>query len=123
MNAPLPNEHPDSRTSKSDNIAATVLLFLLVLLVAAFLSFRGMFLGFWVDTCGVVTIPCEPGLFRAGLLTGVFSPWVIFVVALLLSIVLIVIRRRAFWVPLIAIVLTIGFHILANVLVDLALQA
>jgi len=123
VNAPLPSEHPDSRTARSDNVLATVLLFLLLLLVAAFLSFRAMFLGFWVDACGVVTIPCEPGLFRAGRLAGVFSPWVIFVVALLLSIVLIAIRRRAFWVPLLAIVLAVGSHIVASVLVDLAMQA
>jgi hypothetical protein len=95
----------------------------LLVLVAAFLSFRGMFLGFGVDECGVVRVPCEPGLFRAGLITGFFSPWVVFVIALLLAIVLMAVRRRAFWVPLLAIALTIGAHILAVVLVDVALRA
>lgn len=48
---------------------------------------------------------------------------VIFVIALLLAIVLMAVRRRAVWVPLLAIALTIGAHILAVVLVDVALRA
>lgn len=75
MNASQLGEHRRSKATQRDNVLGTVLLLVLLVLVAAFLSFRGMFLGFWVDECGVVTVPCEPGLFRAGLITGFFSPW------------------------------------------------
>ena len=107
----------------SYSFAGAVVLLVILVLVVAYLSFRGMFLGFWVDECGVVTVPCEPGLLSAGRGIGMLSPWAIFFVAVSTSIVLMGRRRRASWVPLLALVLTTGSHILATVLVDVALQS
>jgi len=100
---PTPPAKPPVRVW--DVVLTSVLLVLLGVL-AAIVSFFGFFLAMASDPCGVRD--CSTELIGLGMLTAVGLPWVVLLVAVVLAIVMMVKRRIAFWIPLVAVPLVIG---------------
>lgn len=74
--------------------------------LALMMSFFGFFLAMASDPCGAMD--CNTGLIGIGVLTAVILPWVVLIAAVVVSIVLLVRRRLAFWVPLVAAALIVS---------------
>nr|WP_243845273.1 DUF6264 family protein [Microbacterium halimionae] len=81
---------------------------LLVLLAAASVtaSVLAVLLTYAFNACG--SGACSRDVMNIGVWVSLTAPWIAFVIALALSIVLLIVRRLAFWVPLAAFVLVVG---------------
>lgn len=88
-----------------DVVLTSVLLVLLGVL-ALIVSFFGFFLAMASDPCGVRD--CSTELIGLGMLTAVGMPWVVLLAAVVVAIVVMVKRRIAFWIPIVAVPLVIG---------------
>ena len=88
-----------------DVVLTSVLLVLLGVL-ALIVSFFGFFLAMASDPCGVRD--CSTELIGLGMLTAVGLPWVVLLAAVVVAIVVMVKRRIAFWIPIVAVPLVIG---------------
>jgi hypothetical protein len=102
-NAPLPAGKPPV---KGWDVAITVILLVLLAMLTALMSFFGFFLVMASDPCGVRE--CSDELITTGVLLAIGLPWLALIVAVVLSIILLVRRKLAFWVPLAAGPLVIG---------------
>lgn len=97
---------PDQRPRRTWDLVVTIILLVLDGVLAAIMSFFGFFLAMAGDSCGARD--CNSDLIAIGLLVAVALPWVLLILVAVISIVLLVKRRIAFWVPLIGAVLIIG---------------
>ncbi|MBB2976690.1 hypothetical protein FHX49_002269 [Microbacterium endophyticum] len=81
---------------------------LLVLLAAASVtaSVLAVLLTYAFNACG--SGACSRDVMNIGVWVSLTAPWIAFVIALALSIVLLIVRRLAFWVPLASFVLVVG---------------
>lgn len=97
---------PSRRPARVWDIVLSILLLLALAVLATMMSVFGAFLAMASDPCGAVE--CDTGLIAAGMLTAMSLPWVLLAIAVIVVIVLLVMRRLAFWVPLAAVPLVIG---------------
>lgn len=88
------------------DIVVTALLLLGVAALTLIVSIFGLYLAMAADSCGVRD--CDTDLIAVGMLFAAVMPWVLLGLAVIASIVLLVLRRLAFWVPLVAAVLIIA---------------
>ena len=88
------------------DVVVTIVLLVLLAGLTLIVSFFGFFLAMASDPCGVRE--CSTELIGLGMLLAIGLPWVALLVAVVLSIVLLVRRRLAFWVPLAASPLVVG---------------
>lgn len=93
--APPPGKPP----VKAWDVALTVILLIGDLGIAAVASFMAVFLVMASDPCGVRA--CSTELITLGWLLGMGLPWLVLIVVATISIVRLVRRRLAFWVPLV----------------------
>lgn len=110
---------PQARTPRrpvrwADLIVSIVLLVLLVA-AAATASLFGAFLAFASDSCSATG--CNYDVMSIGIWVAVISPWIVFVAALIGTIVMIVLRRISFWIPITAFALIIALWLIGAVLV------
>jgi hypothetical protein len=98
----------------ADMIVSIVLLVLLAG-AAVTASVFGAFLSFASDSCGVTG--CNFSVMSIGVWFAVLSPWVVFLIALAGTIVMIVLRRISFWIPITAFVLIVALWLIGAVLV------
>lgn len=105
--------HPESppmvpvkpaRTRATWDIIVTVVLLVLGLGIAVVGSFLGVMLAFLSDSCGASTT-CDTNQIGLGITVATIGVWPPILLAIILSIVFLVLRLRAFWIPLVAIVL------------------
>jgi hypothetical protein len=89
------------------DIVLTLILLVGVGILALMTSYFGLFLVMASDPCGG-TMQCNTDLIGLGVLAAVGLPWVVLLIAAVVSIVLLVKRRIAFWVPLVAAPLVIA---------------
>jgi uncharacterized BrkB/YihY/UPF0761 family membrane protein len=82
------------------DLVLTIVLLLALAVFAAVASYFAVFLAFASDGCGGGR--CDEALLNLGFWFAVISPWVLLVIGLVTAIVLLVLRRIAFWVPLTA---------------------
>jgi len=92
--APSPAKPP----VRTLDVVITIILLVGDAVLAGLASFMGMFLVMASDPCGVRD--CSTDLITLGWLMGMILPWVAFAATTIVSIVLMVKRRLAFWVPL-----------------------
>lgn len=92
-----------------DLVLTIVLLVLLVgaALVASLLSFLLAFAG---DPCGS-GITCDYDRMGTGMLIAMIGPLAVGLLALIAGVVVLVLRRIAFWIPLVGIVLVIAVFV------------
>lgn len=88
------------------DLVVTIILLVLDGVLAAIMSFFGFFLAMAGDSCGARD--CNSELIAVGLMVAVALPWLVLILVAIVSIVLLVTRRLAFWVPLVGAVLIIG---------------
>ncbi|WP_343048661.1 DUF6264 family protein [Microbacterium immunditiarum] len=100
---PAPAAKPPARVW---DVVLTVVLLVGLGVLALIVSFFGFFLAMASDPCGVRD--CSTELIGLGMLTAVALPWAVLLAAVVLAIVLLVRRRHAFWVPLVAVPFVIG---------------
>jgi hypothetical protein len=93
------------RRRKGWDIALTIVLLVLLLAAAVVAASVGLALGVGSDACGSGGRVCRQDLLAVGVWTAFTTPLLILAVALFFSVVLLVVRRRAFWVPLAGFVL------------------
>ncbi|SMH43365.1 hypothetical protein SAMN06295885_2188 [Rathayibacter oskolensis] len=89
-----------------------------VLLICTFgltllLSYFGLFFAMASDAC-MGGNDCDGDLIGWGVLVAAGGVWLPFIAALVVSIVLLVVRRLAFWVPLAGMALSFGFTVLGG---------
>ncbi len=88
------------------DVVLTILFLVGDAVLAAIMSFFGFFLAMASDPCGVRE--CSSELIGLGVLVAVALPWVFLLITVVVSIILLVRRRIAFWVPLVGAALIIG---------------
>ncbi len=103
------------------DIVLTIVFLVLTPLAALAASYAGLFLAFASDACGSGT--CNTDLMNVGLWSAVISPWVVLLAGVVVSIVLLVKRRVAFWVPLASIALMTALWFVAAAIVSLGVSA
>ncbi|WP_219812269.1 MULTISPECIES: DUF6264 family protein [unclassified Rathayibacter] len=89
---------PHGRPVRVWDLVLTIVLILVASAVTLLLSFFGLFFAMASDSCGGSNA-CDIGLIEGGVVLAAGGVWVPFLAALAVSIVLLVRRRIAFWVP------------------------
>lgn len=92
---------PARRRVRGWDVALTSVLLVVMLGAAAIASVMGMFLAMASDSCSVAT-RCSTNLIEVGVLAATIGPWVVGVIAFVTGVALLLLRRPAYWVPLIA---------------------
>lgn len=105
-----PDEAPDAAASTPRRsrieLVAVVLLLLGVLAVGAILAYLAVVLVVAYDNC--VVRDCSYNGFMGGWLLALIGPPLVLVIAAITTIVRFVRRRRAWWIPIVGIVLAVG---------------
>lgn len=96
------------RRRKGWDIALTIVLLVVLLAVAGGASLLGFALGLGSDACGADGRICREGLLVVGVWIALTAPWLVAAVAVFVAIVRLVVRRRAFWVPLVGMAFVAG---------------
>jgi len=94
------------RPVRTWDLVVTIILLVLDGVLAAIMSFFGFFLAMAGDSCGARD--CNSELIAVGLMVAVALPWLVLILVAIVSIVLLVTRRLAFWVPLVGAALIIA---------------
>jgi hypothetical protein len=89
---------PEKPPVKTVDVIVTIVLLVADGVLAAVVSFMGIFLVMASDSCAARD--CNVDLITIGWLMGMILPWVVLVASVVVAIVLMVTRRLAFWVPL-----------------------
>jgi hypothetical protein len=99
-----------ARVRKTWDLILTIILLVLYVGGVVTASFASAFvLAFSGDSCGAVT--CDYDQMAVGFAIAAVGVWVPVIVILIASIVLLVVRRVAFWIPIVGMLLTIGLVI------------
>lgn len=96
----------DRRASLRADLALTIVGLLLLVPAVLWLAWMGAWVGSVSGHCQLTA--CNDGAIRAGTAMSALGPVVVWVVALVASIVVVVRRRRASWIPPIAFLVAIG---------------
>jgi hypothetical protein len=92
------------------DLVTTIVLLVVAVVVAAVLTFAAFFLVFASDPCGGSTV-CDTDRMGAGFLIALLGPGVVTLVAIVAAVILLILRRIGFWVPIVGIVLAVGVWI------------
>ena len=107
---------PARRPRRIWDLVLTIVLLVVYLVVTALGSFLGFFLVFASDSCGASSV-CDYDRIGTGITVAAYGVWAPVLIVVIVSIVLLALRRLAFWVPLVGILLTIGLVVTGGVLV------
>jgi hypothetical protein len=89
----------DQRPRRTWDLVLTIVLLVLDVVLAAIMSFFGLFLAMASDSCGVRD--CNTELIATGMMVAVGLPWLVLIVTVIAAVVVLVMRRLAFWIPLV----------------------
>ncbi|MDQ1205795.1 DUF6264 family protein [Microbacterium sp. SORGH_AS_0862] len=93
------------RRRKAWDIVLTIVLLVATATVAAVASALALLLASSSTGCGADGRVCRTELLQGGVWTMLTVPWIAFVLTAFFAVLLLVVRRRAFWVPLVGTVL------------------
>jgi hypothetical protein len=96
------------------DVVLTIVFLVALVLFTAFASFAGLFLVMASDSCGVRD--CSTDLIVVGWLVGTLLPWVVLIAAAVVSIVFMVKRKIAFYIPLLGAVGVVGALVLGFII-------
>ena len=99
----------------------TIVLLVLDVVLTALMSFFGLFLAMASDSCGVRD--CNTELLATGMMIGVGLPWLVLIVTVIVAIVVLVMRRLAFWIPIVGGVLIVASLVLGFVVAGAGVPA
>jgi hypothetical protein len=85
---------------------------LLVIMIGAALlaSFFSFFLAFASDSCGAA-VTCDTDRIATGMLIAMIGPLLMGLLALIAAVIVLVLKRIAFWIPIVGIVLIVGVFV------------
>ncbi|MFD1715052.1 DUF6264 family protein [Amnibacterium flavum] len=109
-----------ARTRRTWDLVLSIVLLVVLVGFGAIAAFAGAFLAFASDPCTAQT--CDYDLLNAGVLTAMLSPVVIALIAIIVTVLLLVRRRLAFWVPLAAYALITAVWVTAAIVVSSAVE-
>ncbi len=89
------------------DLVLTIVLLVLMVGVALLASFFSFFLAFASDSCGAA-VACDTDRMALGMLIAMIGPLAVGLVTLIAAIVVLVLKRLAFWIPVVGIVLVIA---------------
>ena len=118
--APIVPAKP-ARTVAVWDLVLTIALLLFVLLAAGIAGAAGIFLVLLTDSCGSGANCVEPQLDN-GYFIATVGVWIPAVLAIIASIIVLILKRRAFWIPLVGIMLivvtwVVGYTVLTGAIV------
>jgi hypothetical protein len=96
------------------DVVLTIVFLVGLVVLTAFASFMGLFLVMASDPCGVRD--CSTELITIGWLVGTLLPWVVLIATAIVSIVRMVKRKLAFYIPLLGVVGVAGALVLGFVI-------
>lgn len=89
------------------DLVTSIILLVIAIVIAAILTFAAFFLAFASDPCGASTV-CDTERMGAGFFIALFGPAVVTLIAVVATVVLLIVRRISFWVPIAGILLAVG---------------
>lgn len=101
---------PPKRPVVMWDLVLTIVLLVLMVGTAIVASFLSFFLAFASDPCGS-GITCDYDRMGTGMLIAMIGPLAVGLLALIAGVVVLVLRRIAFWIPLVGIVLVIAVFV------------
>ena len=118
MTTPVPAATPvvSRRPRRTWDLVLSIVLLVLSLGLGLVLFTIAPFLVMASDSCGASTV-CDSGQIGAGFLVAWIGPAVVILLGIVATIVLLVVRRLAFWVPLAASLLAVGVFVLGAAIV------
>ncbi|MGR0318829.1 hypothetical protein [Agromyces sp. ZXT2-3] len=93
------------------DLVLTIAMLVVMAGLALLLLFFSFFLAFAGDSCGASST-CDTDLIATGMLVAMILPIGVAVIALVGAVILLVLRRIAFWIPLVGMVLMVGAFVL-----------
>jgi hypothetical protein len=98
---------PPKRPVVMWDLVLTIVLLVVMIGAALLGSFFAVFLAFGGDSCGASSV-CDYDRMSTGMLIALVGPLVVGLLALIAAIIVLVLRRVAFWIPIVGIVLIVG---------------
>lgn len=89
------------------DLVVTIVLLLLMAALGFVLFFFSFFLAFASDSCGASST-CDTNLIATGMLVAMILPIGVGVLALIAAIIVLVLKRIAFWIPIAGMLLMVG---------------
>lgn len=103
---PAPSSARARRPVRTWDLVLSIVLVVLLLVVAAVLVVFAPFLAFASDSCGS-SVECNTGQLGVGILIAFVGPVIVALLSIAATIVLLVLRRLAFWAPITGMVLSV----------------
>jgi hypothetical protein len=100
---------PPNRPVIMWDLVLTIVLLVVMIGAALLASFLSFFLAFASDSCGAVT--CDTDRIASGMLVAMIGPLAVALLALIAAVVVLVLKRIAFWIPIVGIVLLAGVFV------------
>ncbi|GAB3148397.1 hypothetical protein GCM10027058_08910 [Microbacterium neimengense] len=101
----MPQRHAERtvprRRRKAWDVVLTIVLLVSTAAVSAVASTLALLLASSSTGCGADGRVCRTELLQGGVWTMLTVPWIVFVLTAFFAVLLLVVRRRAFWVPLV----------------------
>lgn len=92
------------------DLVLTIALLVVMIGAAVLASFLSFFLAFAGDSCGA-SVTCDTDRIAAGMLVAMIGPLAVAMLALIAGAVVLVLKRIAFWIPIVGIVLVAGVFV------------
>jgi uncharacterized BrkB/YihY/UPF0761 family membrane protein len=89
------------------DLVLTIVLLVVMIGAAVLASFLSFFLAFAGDSCGA-SVTCDTDRIAAGMLVAMIGPLAVALLALMAAVVMLVLKRMAYWIPIVGIVLVVG---------------
>lgn len=89
------------------DLVLTIVLLVVMIGAGFVLFFLAFFLAFASDSCGASSV-CDSDRIATGMLLAIVLPPALGLIALVAAVVMLVLRRLAFWIPLVGIALMVG---------------
>ncbi|MFC4827955.1 hypothetical protein ACFPER_04075 [Agromyces aurantiacus] len=103
------------------DLVLTIVLLVLMAGLGFVLFFFSFFLAFASDSCGASSV-CDTDLIATGMLVAMTLPIGVGVLALVAAIIVLVLRRVAFWIPIVGVVLMVGAFLLGAAIATAGVQ-
>ena len=93
------------------DLVLTIVLLVVMIGAGFVLFFLAFFLAFASDSCGASST-CDSDRIATGMLVAMILPLAVGVLAIVAAVIVLALRRIAFWIPIVGIVLMVGAFVL-----------
>jgi hypothetical protein len=101
---PYASPAPPKRPLIVWDLVLTIVLLVLMIGAALLASFLSFFLAFAGDSCGASSV-CDYDRMGTGMIIAMIGPLLVGLIALIAAVIVLVLKRIAFWIPIVGIVL------------------